>query len=84
MNNYLSAKGANQLAIALAAIALALAVATGWFAYDTTSRGGYVLAAILVIIAILIPQAIKVPISGSARLFSGWANCSPFADPACS
>jgi regulator of protease activity HflC (stomatin/prohibitin superfamily) len=60
MNNYLSAKGANQLAIVLAAIALALAVATGWFAYDTTSRGGYVLAAILVIIAILIPQAVKV------------------------
>jgi regulator of protease activity HflC (stomatin/prohibitin superfamily) len=60
MNSYLRAKGANQLAITLAAVALALAVATSWFAYDTTSRGGYVLAAILVIVAILIPQAIKV------------------------
>ncbi|MGY4400750.1 slipin family protein [Bradyrhizobium sp. USDA 3315] len=60
MNSYLGAKGANQLAITLAAVALALAVATGWFAYDTASRGGYVLAAILVIVAILIPQAIKV------------------------
>jgi regulator of protease activity HflC (stomatin/prohibitin superfamily) len=60
MNNYLGAKGVNQFTIALAAIALALAVATGWFAYETTSRGGYVLAAILVIVAILILQAIKV------------------------
>jgi regulator of protease activity HflC (stomatin/prohibitin superfamily) len=60
MNNYFGAKGTNQLAIVLAAIVLALAVVTGWFAHDTTSRGGYVLAAMLVIVAILIPQAIKV------------------------
>ncbi|MBR0801567.1 slipin family protein [Bradyrhizobium jicamae] len=60
MNSYFGAKGANQLAITLAAVALALAVATSWFSYDTTSRGGYVLAAVLVIVAILIPQAIKV------------------------
>ena len=60
MNSYLRAKGANQLAITLAGVALALAVATGWFAYDTASRGGYVLAAILAIVAIVIPQAIKV------------------------
>jgi len=60
MNSYLRAKGANQLAITLAGVALAVAVATGWFAYDTASRGAYVLAAILAIVAIVIPQAIKV------------------------
>jgi regulator of protease activity HflC (stomatin/prohibitin superfamily) len=60
MNNSLGAKGINQIAIVFAAIALALAVVSGWFAYDTSSRGGYVLAAILVIVAILILQAIKV------------------------
>ncbi|MBR0939349.1 slipin family protein [Bradyrhizobium jicamae] len=60
MNSYFGAKGANQLAITLAGVALALAVTTSWFSYDTTSRGGYVLAAVLVIVAILIPQAIKV------------------------
>ena len=60
MNSHLSAKGVNQFASVLAAIALALAVTSGWFAYDTTSRGGYVLAAILVIVSILILQAIKV------------------------
>jgi regulator of protease activity HflC (stomatin/prohibitin superfamily) len=44
----------------LALIVLALAIAAGWFAYDTAWRGGYVLAAVLVIVAILIPQSIKV------------------------
>ncbi len=60
MNNYFSAKGTNQFALVLAAIFLALAVAAGWYAYDNALRGGYVLAAVLVIVAILIPQAIKV------------------------
>lgn len=60
MNNYFSAKGTNQFAIVLGAIVLAFAVLTGWFAYGAASRSGYGLAAILVIFAILIPQAIKV------------------------
>ncbi|MBS0530830.1 MAG: slipin family protein [Proteobacteria bacterium] len=60
MNNYFSAKGTNQLAFVLAVIVLALAVAAGWVAYDAAWRGGYLLAAVLVIVAILIPQAIKV------------------------
>ena len=60
MNNYFSAKGSNQFAIVLAAIVLALAVATGWYATDTAWRGGYIIAAVLVIVAILIPRAIKV------------------------
>jgi regulator of protease activity HflC (stomatin/prohibitin superfamily) len=60
MNNYFNAKGTNQFALVLAAIFLALAIAAGWYAYDNALRGGYVLAAVLVIVAILIPQAIKV------------------------
>jgi regulator of protease activity HflC (stomatin/prohibitin superfamily) len=60
MNNYFNTKGTNQFALVLAAIFLALAIAAGWYAYDNALRGGYVLAAVLVIVAILIPQAIKV------------------------
>jgi regulator of protease activity HflC (stomatin/prohibitin superfamily) len=60
MSNYFSAKGTNQLAIVLALIVLGLAVAAGWHAHATDTRGGYALAAALVILAILIPQAVKV------------------------
>jgi len=60
MNSYFSAKGTNQFAIVLALIVLALAIAAGWYAADTAWRGGYILCAALVIVAILIPQAIKV------------------------
>jgi regulator of protease activity HflC (stomatin/prohibitin superfamily) len=60
MNNYFSAKGTTQLAIVLAVAVLAFAVLAGWFAYDTNSRGSYALVLALVIVAILIPQAIKV------------------------
>jgi regulator of protease activity HflC (stomatin/prohibitin superfamily) len=60
MNNYFKAKGANQPAIVLAVVVLAVAVAAAWFAYEANSRGGYVLAAALAIVAFLIPQAIMV------------------------
>ena len=39
---------------------LAFAAAVAWFAYDASSRSGYILTAGLVIIAFLIPQAIMV------------------------
>ena len=60
MSNYFSAKGTNQLAIVLALIVLGLAIAAGWHAHAADTRGGYALAAVLVILAILIPQAVKV------------------------
>jgi regulator of protease activity HflC (stomatin/prohibitin superfamily) len=60
MSNYFSAKGTNQFAIVLALIVLGLAIAAGWHASTTASHGGYVLSAVLVVVAILIPQAIKV------------------------
>jgi len=60
MNNYFKGKGANQPAIVLAALALAFAAAVAWFAYEGNSRGGYVLAAGLAIVAFLIPQAIMI------------------------
>ena len=60
MNNYFTAKGANQLAIMLAIVVLAFAALVGWFAHEANSRGGYALAAVLLIVAVLIPQAIKV------------------------
>jgi regulator of protease activity HflC (stomatin/prohibitin superfamily) len=58
MSNYLAAR--NPLAIALAVIALALAGAAAWFGYETGSRALYAAAALLVVIALLIPQAVKV------------------------
>jgi regulator of protease activity HflC (stomatin/prohibitin superfamily) len=39
---------------------LAFAALVAWFAYDRSSRGGYVVAAVLAIVAFLIPQAIMV------------------------
>jgi regulator of protease activity HflC (stomatin/prohibitin superfamily) len=39
---------------------LAFAALVAWFAYDRSSRGGYVVAAVLAIVAFLIPQAIRV------------------------
>jgi regulator of protease activity HflC (stomatin/prohibitin superfamily) len=60
MSNYFSAKGTNQLAIVLAVIVLGLAIAAGWHARATAAPSSYVLSAILVILAILIPRAIKV------------------------
>ena len=60
MSNYFKANGANRPAIVLAAVVLAFAAPVAWFTYDTSSRGGYVLAVGLAIIAFLIPQAIMV------------------------
>jgi regulator of protease activity HflC (stomatin/prohibitin superfamily) len=60
MTSYFNARGANRLAIVLAVVVLALAGFVGWFAHDDSSRSGYVVAAVLVIVAVLIPQAIKV------------------------
>ena len=60
MNHYLSAKGANRPAIVLAVVFLTFAALAGWLAYDTNVRGYYALGAALVIIAVVIPQAIKV------------------------
>jgi regulator of protease activity HflC (stomatin/prohibitin superfamily) len=60
MNSYLNARGTNRFAIVLAVVVLALAGLAGWSAYGANSRSGYIVAAILVIIAVLIPQAIRV------------------------
>ena len=60
MNNYFNARGANRLAIVLAVVVLALAGLVGWLAHGEDSRSGYMAAAVLVIVAVLIPQAIRV------------------------
>jgi regulator of protease activity HflC (stomatin/prohibitin superfamily) len=60
MINYLSAKGANQPAMVLAAVVLACAGLAAWLGYDTHTRAAYALATALILIALLIPQAIKV------------------------
>jgi len=60
MSNYFKASGANRLSIVLAVLVLAFAALASWFAYDRSSRVGYVLAAGLAIVALLIPQAIVV------------------------
>jgi regulator of protease activity HflC (stomatin/prohibitin superfamily) len=60
MSNYFRAKGANKPAVVLAAVILAFAALVAWFAYNTNSRGSYILAAGLAIVAFLMPQAIKV------------------------
>ena len=60
MNSYFGARGSNRFAIVLAIVALALAVLVAWLAHDANSLPGYVMTAVLVIVAILIPQAIRV------------------------
>jgi len=60
MSNYFKASGANRLSIVLAVVVLAFAALVAWFAYDRSSRGGYAVAAVLTIIAFLVPQAIMV------------------------
>ena len=60
MTNYFGAKGANQPAVVLAVIVLALAGVAAWYSYETGSRPLYAGAAVLVVIALLIPQAIKI------------------------
>jgi regulator of protease activity HflC (stomatin/prohibitin superfamily) len=60
MNSYFNARGTNRFAIFLAVVILALASLAGWWAYGANSRAGYVAAVVLVIVAFLIPQAIRV------------------------
>ena len=60
MSTYFKANGANRPAIVLALVVLAFAAAVAWFAYDASSRGGYIVAIGLAIVALLIPQAIMV------------------------
>jgi len=60
MTNYLGAKGANQPAVVLAVIVLALAGVSAWYGYETGSHALDALAAVLVVIALLIPQALKI------------------------
>jgi regulator of protease activity HflC (stomatin/prohibitin superfamily) len=60
MNSYFNARGTNRFAIFLAIVVLALAALTGWWAYGANSHAGYAAAVILVIVAFLIPQAIRV------------------------
>jgi ribosomal protein L30E len=57
----------NQPAIVLAVITLALAGGAAWFGYETGSRALYGGTAAFVIIALLIPQAVKSPTSGNGR-----------------
>jgi regulator of protease activity HflC (stomatin/prohibitin superfamily) len=60
MNNYLGARSANPPAIVLAAITLGLAAAIAWFGSETGSRSIYGCAAVFVVIAVLIPQSLKI------------------------
>jgi len=60
MYSYFKANGRSRLSLVLAASVLVLAALVAWLAYDGSSRGGYVVAGGLAIIAFLIPQAILV------------------------
>src|SRR6516165_3014926 len=60
MTRFLGAKGANQPAIVLAIITLALAALLAWCGYENGWRLLYAGAGVLVVVAILIPQALKI------------------------
>jgi regulator of protease activity HflC (stomatin/prohibitin superfamily) len=60
MNSYFGARGANRFAIFVAILVLALAALVAYVAHGANSLPGYVIAAVLVVVAILIPQAIRV------------------------
>jgi regulator of protease activity HflC (stomatin/prohibitin superfamily) len=60
MNSYFGARGANRFAIVLAIVVLALAGLVAHLAHGADSIPGYVMAGVLVIVAVLIPQAIRV------------------------
>jgi regulator of protease activity HflC (stomatin/prohibitin superfamily) len=60
MNSYLGARGAHPLAIVLTVITLAFAGAVAWSGSESGSRALYACAAVLVVIALLIPQALKI------------------------
>lgn len=60
MNSFVSAKGANQLSILLSFVILLLAGLAGWLAHESDFRGGYAFAAVLAIMALLVPLSLKV------------------------
>ncbi|MGJ4927211.1 slipin family protein [Bradyrhizobium sp. HKCCYLS2038] len=60
MTSYLSGKGTNQPALVLAVLTLALAGLIAWSGRDTGSAVPYVAAAVLVLVAFLIPQAVMI------------------------
>ncbi|MCG2625877.1 slipin family protein [Bradyrhizobium sp. WYCCWR 13023] len=60
MHNYFKASGGSRFSLLLAAVALAAAALVASLAYDGGSRGLYAVAAGLVIVAFLIPQAVLV------------------------
>jgi regulator of protease activity HflC (stomatin/prohibitin superfamily) len=59
MNNLLAAPGANRPALLLAGLALVAAVLLAWQAHAAGSGGLYVAVAALVVVALLIPQTLK-------------------------
>ncbi|MCG2666890.1 slipin family protein [Bradyrhizobium sp. GCM10023182] len=60
MHNYFKASGGSRFSLLLAAVALAAAALVASLAYDGGSRSLYAVAAGLVIVAFLIPQAVLV------------------------
>lgn len=59
MNNLLAAPGANRPALLLAGVTLALAALLEWQAHAAESGGLYIVVAALVVVALLIPQTLK-------------------------
>jgi regulator of protease activity HflC (stomatin/prohibitin superfamily) len=60
MKTYFNASGVNRPAIVIAAALLASAALVAWHAYKVAGRADYALAAILVVIALLTPQALMI------------------------
>src|SRR5215469_6965003 len=60
MNHYFIAKGVNKPAIVLAVLILTAAAYCAWLGYDTGAHRYYWVAAVLAIIAALIPQSIMI------------------------
>jgi len=60
MRNIVTARGGNGLAILLSLGLLALAAVAGWLAYGRHGPAGYVVAGILVLVALLVPQSLLI------------------------
>ncbi|MBR0848674.1 slipin family protein [Bradyrhizobium diazoefficiens] len=60
MYSYFKSSGGSRLSLVLAAVVLAFAALFAWLGYDRHSQADYAIAAILAIVAFLIPQAILV------------------------
>ncbi len=58
MRTTLAGSGVNRPAIVLAVILLALAAYVAWLAYDNAATRGYFVAAVLALVALLVPQAL--------------------------